>query len=163
MGGNVSKPSKPKYDSHIPETWIEYGRRMDLEFAEGLGEEFRKRRDALREHNLSDPSVDDQVHCLIIETDIRVAKFSRWALHNLRSSDIHISSQDIFNRCMEPFLMAGVMRVSGQVMWRGITDEKPNPVITRAIELGWEPVKTRLNRILAPSVVDCGAITWNFV
>ena len=26
MGGHVSKPSKPKYDSHIPETWIEYGR-----------------------------------------------------------------------------------------------------------------------------------------
>lgn len=161
MGCNVSKSSKIKYDSHIPETWIEYGRRMDLEFAGGW-DEFRKRQDALREER-SDLSVDDKVHCLIVETDIRVAKFSRWALNNMRFSDIHISSREdkIIERCLKPALDVGV---SGQVMWRGIKDEeKPNPVITRAIELGWEPVKTRLNRILAPSIVsDCGAITWNF-
>lgn len=158
MGSHVSKPSKPKYDSHIPETWIEYGRRMDLEFAESLNEEFRKRQDdALRER--SNRSVDDQVHSLIVETDIRVAVFSRWALNNMRFSDTHISSQDMFDRCMKPFWVADV---PGQVIWRGIKDEKPNLVITRAIELGWEPMKTRLDRIMPPSAVDCGAITWNF-
>jgi hypothetical protein len=81
----------------------------------------------------------------------------------MRFSTIHNASKDnkIIARCMEPFWMAGV---PGDVMWRGIKDEEPNAVITRAIELGWEPVKTRLNRTLAPSVVsDCGAITWNIV
>ncbi len=163
MGCHVSKP---KYEeSHTPETWIEYGRRMDLEFAEGW-DEFRKRQDALRELERStagDLSVDDKVYLLIVETDIRVAKFSRWALNNMKFSDIHISSREykIIERCLKPDREVGV---SGQVIWRGIKDEeKPNPVITRAIELGWEPVKTRLNRILAPSTVsDCGAITWNF-
>lgn len=159
MGCRVSKtiPEKQK----TPETWTEFGRRMDLEFAEGW-DEFRKRQDALREER-SDLSVDDKVYLLIIETDIRVAKFSRWALNNMKFSDIHISSREykIIERCLKPDREVGV---SGQVIWRGIKDEeKPNPVITRAIELGWEPVKTRLNRILAPSTVsDCGAITWNF-
>ena len=159
MGCRVSKtiPEKQK----TPETWIEFGRRMDPELAEGW-DEFRKRQDALREER-SDLSVDDKVYLLIIETDIRVAKFSRWALNNMKFSDIHISSREykIIERCLKPDREVGV---SGQVIWRGIKDEeKTNPVITRAIELGWEPVKTRLNRILAPSTVsDCGAITWNF-
>jgi hypothetical protein len=158
MGCHVSKP---KYDSHIPETWIEYGRRMDPELAKGVNE---KRQDALRERErltAVDRSVDDQVHSLIVETDIRVIAFSRWAMNNMGFSDIHNSSKDdeIIVRCLKPFWMAGV---PGQVIWRGIKDEEPNTVITRAIELGWEPVKTRLNRILAPSTVsDCGAITWN--
>jgi hypothetical protein len=160
MGCHVSKP---KHDSHTPETWIEYGRRMDLELAEGLNE---KRKYVLREHECltaGDMSIDDKVHCLIIETDIRVVAFSRWALNNMRFSTTHNASKDnkIIARCMEPFWMASV---PGDVMWRGIKDEEPNAVITRAIELGWEPVKTRLNRTLAPSVVsDCGAITWNIV
>ena len=160
MGCRVSKPIPEKQKT--PETWTEYGRRMDPELAEGWN---KKRQDVLRERERStagDRSVDDQVRLLIIETDIRVIAFSRWALNNMGVSDIHNSSKDneIIVRCLKPFWMAGV---SGQVMWRGIKDEKTNPVITRAIELGWEPVKTRLNRILAPSTVsDCGAITWNF-
>jgi hypothetical protein len=136
---------------------------MDPELAKGVNE---TRQDALRERErltAGDRSVDDQVHLLIIETDIRVIAFSRWAANNMRFSDIHNSSKDdtIIERCLKPFWRAGV---PGQVLWRGIKDEKPNPVITRATELGWEPAKTRLNRILAPSTVsDCGAITWNFV
>jgi len=146
-----------------PETWIEYGRLMDPELAEGWNE---KRKDVLREHERlteGDTNIDEKVHCLIIETDIRVNAFSKWALNNMRFSNIHKASKDeeIIARCMEPFWMASV---SGEVMWRGITDEKPNAVITRAIELGWEPVKTRLNRILSPSIVsNYGAITWNIV
>ena len=160
MGCRVSKPTPEQQKT--PETWIEYSRLMDPELAEGWNE---KRQDVLRERErltAGDRSVDDQVRLLIIETDIRVIAFSRWALNNMGVSDIHNSSKDneIIVRCLKPFWMAGV---SGQVMWRGIKDEKTNPVITRAIELGWEPVKTRLNRILAPSIIsDCGAITWNF-
>ena len=145
-----------------PETWVEYGRLMDLELAQGWNE---KCQDALREHEhltAGDRSIDDLVHCLIIETDIRVIAFSRWALNNIRFSNIHSATKDdkILDICLKPFLMAGV---PGQMMWRGIKDEKTNPVITRAIELGWEPMKTRLDRILAPSVVAPGAITWNLV
>jgi len=158
---STAKPEQRK----PPETWIEYGRLMDLELAEGWNE-FKKRQDALREHEqmrAGDQSVDDQAYLLIIETDIRVVAFSRWALNNIGFSNIHNSSKDdeIIARCMKPFWAAGV---PGQAVWRGIKDEKTNPVITRATELGWEPVKTRLNRILAPSVVsDCGTIVWNFV
>jgi hypothetical protein len=136
---------------------------MDLEFAEELNE---KRKYVLREHErltADDTSIDEKVHCLIIETDNRVIAFNRWALKNMRFSSIHKASKDdeIIARCMEPFWMASV---SGEVMWRGIKDEKPNAVITHAIELGWEPVKTRLNRILSPSIVsNYGAITWNIM
>ena len=157
VSSNETEQQKP------PETWIEYGRLMDPELAEELNE---KRKYVLREHERlteGDTNIDEKVHCLIIETDIRVIAFSRWVLNTMSFSNIQNSSKDdkIIARCMEPFWMASV---PGDVMWRGIKDEEPNAVITRAIELGWEPVKTRLNRTMAPSTVsDCGAITWNIV
>jgi len=159
MGCTVST-AKPKQQKP-PETWIEYGREMDLEFAERL-DEFMKRQVALRAGR-SDLSIDDKVYRLIIETDLRVAVFYNWAMKWMVFSNIHKTSKDdkIIARCLKPFWMASV---PGDVIWRGIKDEKTTPVITRATELGWEPVKTRLNRILSPSTVsDCGSITWNIV
>ena len=162
MGCNVSKAKTATHEHQKPpETWIEYGLQMDSEFAGIWNEKFKN---TLQEHGRSDQSIDEKVHLLIIETDIRVIAYTRWASNNIRFANIHNASKDneIIERCRKPDLKTGI---PGDVIWRGIKDDdKTSPVITRAIELGWEPVKTRLNRILAPSVVsDYGAITWNTV
>jgi len=174
MGCPVSK-RQPENDESPgpPETWVEDGRQRDPRKAEVWNEtcnEFRKLRDNsirdafLRRTKNTDGSIsiDDRVHQLFLTTDRRVATFYNWAIDNMAFSDIHKASKDeeIIDTCLAPCWGAGVL---GQIVWRGIKDEEePNPVITRATELGWEPVKTRLNRILAPSTVsDSGAIKWN--
>ena len=173
MGCPVSK-HQPEDDEPPgpPETWVEDGRRRDPRKAEVWNEtcnEFRKLRDkSIRDaflrskKNTDQIDIDDHVHQLFLATDRRVAAFYNWAIDNMAFSNIHQSTNHtkIIETCLAPCWGAGVL---GQVVWRGIKDEEePNPVITRATELGWEPVKSRLNRILAPSTVsDCGAIKWN--
>ena len=161
MGCTASKV-KPKPEYGPPETWVEYGLvddpRKAGDWNETLDNIRKQRRDAALRNNLS---VDQKVYLLFLETDIRVGKFYNWAIKHIAFSNIHRATKDeqIIARCLSADLDAGVR---GEVVWRGIKDEEPNAVITRAIELGWEPAKTRLDRILAPSVVtNCGGIKWN--
>jgi len=161
MGCTASKP-EPEYEYEPPETWAEYGLVNDPRKAGVWNETLDKIRKQLRDAALRENlSVDQKVRLLFLETDIRVGKFYNWAIKHIAFSNIHRESKDeeIIAICLSTDLSAGVR---GEVVWRGIKDEEPNAVITRAIELGWEPAKTRLDRILAPSVVtDCGSIKWN--
>ena len=161
MGCTASKANpEPEYEP--PETWVEYGLMNDPRKAGVWNETLDNIRKQIRYAALRDNlSVDQKVHLLFLETDIRVSVFYKWAIKWMAFSNIHKTSKDeqIIARCLSTCLDAGVR---GEVVWRGIKDEEPNAVITRAIELGWEPAKTRLNRILAPSVVtNCGSIKWN--
>jgi hypothetical protein len=132
----------------------------------GFGDEvwayYRRSQEAYRERFLAGKTVDERARILIAETDDRVRFFIKWALKVTGWAHRSNSSSDdlVSHTCKRPCLAAGV---DGSVVWRGSKDpENPGPVTARAMELGWEPVQTRLNRLLAPATVtDCCAIKWN--